>query len=242
MQIKKIGTDKRLDVCERLLSSELAERAGELILLPIPTTKDKIHINGTDTTLAEVIDMADDSTTVVGYSMPCDFKQSLLERGVRVLDISMSEGFLFSNAKVTAEGTLGYILTSFESVPSDMKIGIIGYGRIGRCLTNMLLFLGARLTVYTTRESLRRELGELGVNCEKTGEGCDFSDLDLLINTAPAPFAGIFSEGKPKIFELASGENFPPELEVKRLPSLPALMYPSSAGRLYAKYILKGLD
>ena len=44
-----------------------------------------------------------------------------------------------------------------------------------------------------------------------------------------------------KIIELASGNNFPMCKDIIRLPSLPARMYPISAGRAVADSVLRML-
>ena len=70
----------------------------------------------------------------------------------------------------------------------------------------------------------------------------DLSGLDVLINTAPAP---IFTkESIPeglRIMELASGENFAGIPGVEKYPSVPARMFPYSAGRAWGKAIERHL-
>ena len=148
---------------------------------------------------------------------------------------------------MTAVGAVGKILTESSSVPKDLSIGIIGYGRIGKRLLELLLFLGARVVVFTSKEGVRRELCAHGVSALpyeallKTG---DVASLDVLINTAPAPIISdeaIAAFEKTKLIELASGDNFPKNASVTRLMQLPAKMYPRSAGRALGGSILRML-
>ena len=248
MQIEIIGTDKRQSYCARELKRALAFGlvGGDrrLVVLPIPTTRDKVLVTGSELKISDIPTLSGEGATFCGYSIPQSVKEKIADLGGSVLDLSYDEEFLSENARLTALGTVGYILTHGESEPSDMNIGIIGYGRIGRALLRYLLLLGARVKLYTTRDSVRRELGELGVATEIMSENADFDNLSLLINTAPTAFLGKISKSNQHlpIVELASGDNFPESLSVTRLPSIPALMYPESSGKLYAKYILKGLD
>jgi hypothetical protein len=69
---------------------------------------------------------------------------------------------------------------------------------------------------------------------------CDYSALDLLINTAPARQ---IDEGKLpddlKIIDLASGSIFEPLPRLIKLASIPNAFYPETAGRLYAEGIIR---
>ena len=53
--------------------------------------------------------------------------------------------------------------------------------------TNLLLYLGARVRVFTSRESTRIDLCGYGVASVASSSDADLSCLDILINTAPAP-------------------------------------------------------
>lgn len=244
MQIETIGTDKRLAAAAELLCSSDREGVDNLVLLPIPTTKDKLHVNGSSVTLASLTELACEGVAFAGYAIPDALARELALRGARVLDLSECEDFLDENARLTAEGTVGHLLSSYPRAISDTKVGIIGYGRIGKYLMRYLMLLGAEIRLYTRREEVRHEVGVFGIESEIMGENADFANLDLLINTSPSPFPNN-AQGlgyKTRIIELASGSNFPPDMEITRLPSVPAVMYPDTAGRLYAKYILEGLE
>ena len=95
------------------------------------------------------------------------------------------------------------------------------------------------MRVYSTRVALCLELCESGVDAaviEKDGGVSDFSDIDIIINTAPADMKRCFPSGIPsekRIIELASGDNFNGVFGVEKLPALPERMYPESAGRIY---------
>ena len=158
------------------------------------------------------------------------------------------EEFLADNARLTAEGTLGYILTNSNKSPTDIKIGIVGYGRIGRYLVRMLLSMGASVRVYTSKNVTRVALGEYGVESEYMAEEADvipsISGLDIIVNTAPKPLYKTFESGIPKglsVIELASGDNFTGVGGVVRLPSLPDRLYPESSAELYFNGIKRHL-
>lgn len=228
--------------CARVLDGRLSKRCGRLVLLPIPTTRDNKYISGSDTSIDGVGRLLTSGTTLAGYSVPPMLCRAAEEVGCLVYDGALDEDFLIANAELTARGAVGYILTNSKKDLSDMRVGVVGYGRIGMRLTSWLLRFGSHITVYTNRPEVAAELWESGVSAELMLCGCDFSTLDLLINTAPARQ---IDEGRLprelKIIDLASGNIFTPSDRLTKLPSIPELYYPITAGRLYADAILRSI-
>ena len=186
--------------------------------------------------------MAGRGDAVCGYGLPETVKAELNEKGARLFDGLECEDFLVENAVLTVDGALGYLLNSMPCSPRDLTVGLIGYGRIGKRLLSALLFLGAKVRVYTRSEPVRLSLGAEGIETEEFSFEGDYGELDVLVNTAPAKVMsgeGIkkYETAGLKILDLASGECFPQSPSVKKLASVPEAFYPKSAGRLYGKYI-----
>lgn len=237
MNIETYGRGERLSEARRLVSSLGIEH---IVLLPVPSSKDKKCVSGTDVSLEDTLINVSEGSVVVGYSLPPQYKERARKLGARVLDLSESESFMVENSSITAQGTLAYLLSSERAVPKDKSFGIIGYGRIGRELLRILAFFGARVRVYTSKKSVCIELCEAGIDSEYTeygGAAIDFSGIDVLINTAPTDMSPSFPLGRVRdgmrVLELASGENFRGVEGVEYLPALPEKMYPLSAGRSY---------
>ncbi len=238
MNIETYGTGERMNYVAALARDVAADH---LVLLPVPTTKDKKHITNTDITLWQTLMGIGEGSAVFGYGLPEEFKNGAQMLGARVFDLAKNEEFLKENAKITSLGAVGYLLTTSKDTLENKRIGVVGYGRIGSELVRLLLFLGADLRVYTSKLLTRIDLGECGVDTvsvsEWEGGVCDFSGLDILINTAPKDMKESFPNGKKadsmRIIELASGENFEGVEGVERLPALPDKMYPKSAAEAY---------
>lgn len=241
MNILTYGVDERVELCAAMLGSHPSD--SSIMLLPIPTSRDGEHISGTEIPLSEPLREMTEDMTVVGYDIPEILRTGCAER---FLDLSRDEEFLEENARLTAEGCVGYILSTSKRVPSEQKIGIAGYGRIGRALLRYLLFFGANVRVYTSRECVRRSLAESGVESRlaRYGERADISGLDIFINTAPSP---LLSEEDCRaargcrIIELASGDNIPSCASPERLMSVPARVYPKSAARAYFNAVVRAI-
>lgn len=227
--------------CERLLLAGCFDDSFDrLIVLPIPTARDNKYITGTATAVGEVAAMLDSDTALAGYNIPSEITDRAAKAGAKIYDGANDEDFLLKNAELTARGAVGYILTNSKKDIADMSVGVVGYGRIGISLVRWLLLLGARITVYTNRERVAVELGEMGVSACLVNERADTSCLDLLINTAPARQLdeSSFSDDL-RIIDLASGSIFEPSPRLIKLSSIPDAFYPETAGRLYAEGIIK---
>ena len=243
MEIRLIGSGGRMRECVGVLKARLENRPGRLLLLPIPTTRDKIFITSTNTTTSAVAEMIDSETVVAGYSIPKDIVSRAGEMGAPLFDASLDERFLLDNAKISGEGALGYILTHSTKALRDMRVGIVGYGRIGHEMTRLCLLFGAEVIVYTARESVTLELGEMGIDARLIDGELDLTDIDILINTTPK--RQIDEGAIPKdidIIDLASGSIFEPSERLIKLSSIPDAFYPETAGRLYAGAILRFLE
>ena len=242
MSIETYGTGERLRIAAGLSVPFGIER--RIVLLPVPTTRDGVTVTSTDIPISDAVSEPDDNTYVFGYGLPGWMVNSLCECGAHVTDLSQDEEYLLENAELTAIGALGYIITTSKAAPGDLSFGIVGYGRIGSCLTRLLLFFGARVRVFTSRESVRRELGAHDVSTSDASLPLDTSGIDVLINTAPKDMSEGFIYGIPlgmRVIELASGKNFPGVEGVEYLPALPERYFPMSAGRAYAAAVKRAI-
>ena len=243
MEILSFGGGRRMRECQGLLESLTAELSGRLILLPIPTTRDNIYVKDTDMPLSGILPLLGKGDLLVGYNIPKSIFLGAENLGCAVYDAGRDERFLYENALISAKGALGYVLTNFPKDVSDLKIGIIGYGRIGRELLRCLICLGSRPILYTGRREVAMELGKDGVDCRVISDDPDPSGLDLLINTSPALEINIDRlDEKTSVIDLASGNVFPPDPRLVKLASIPDVYYPLTAGRLYAEGVLRFLD
>ena len=164
MIIHSYENGQRADSCiEYLRGMESAKNVEHIILLPIPSTKDNRTVLNTKVYINDVLDMLDGESLVSGYGLPEEFVLGAKERGADVVDLLLDEDFLVENAELTALCTLGIFLCSTKSAPREVNVGIVGYGRIGKILTNLFLYLGSHVKVFTSRDDTRLELCEWGV-------------------------------------------------------------------------------
>lgn len=241
MFIHMYDNNGRAEACAKILASSPALRGCEqLVLLPIPTSRDGVHLGRGEESLFAPLSYAEEGAVFAGYSIPKTLVEVLRGAGAVVCDCATDERFLADNAELTAQAALGIILGTARSAPCDLKVGVVGYGRIGKSLTRLLLYLGSEVCVYTKRREVMLDLCESGVGAKESSADADLGGLDILVNTAPATLFDTSDEERfprgLRVMELASGDNFP-DREIEKYPSLPARVFPKSAGRVWAESV-----
>lgn len=179
-----------------------------------------------------------------GYEICAHLIAEIAARGARVLDMATDEDFVQENALLTAEATMGYLLSE-PRAPRDRYIGIIGYGRIGSALCRMLLFFGARVCVFTARPSLRASLGALGIESRpvryEAGETVDAAGLDLIIQTAPAHIFKKENAPSCPLWNLAAAQYIGEGVLAKTLSALPARVFYESGALALTRSVLRAI-
>lgn len=109
----------------------------------------------------------------------------------RIVDLWKDEALQTENAWLTAEGAVSAAMRAADRCLRGMPCAVIGWGRIGRALTEMLVALGARVTVVSRRESHRHRAIERGAEAVATDSiGEILPATALVFNTAPAMVLG----------------------------------------------------
>ncbi len=221
--------------------------AADVLLLPIPVSRDGVHISrpereGPEVSLAEVIDRAPGRIFGGGFSAGAI---AAARRGGReITDLLAIPSFVLENAALTAEAAVAVGMRAAGYSLLGLSVGVIGYGRIAAALTRRLLLLGARVTVFARRPESRLTARLDGAESHDIPAlmTC-LSGIRLLYNTVPARLlSGAVLGGLSDcaIVELASGGGnigSPREdagVTLTMAPGLPGQYFPKSAGNIIA--------
>ncbi len=234
MDIKFYGNDPRLSVCQKRLSSRSSE--GTLYLLPIPSFK-----AGDTPPFADLSPKAGDA--VVGYGIPSAESAKLTQNGARFLDLANDDAYQKESAETTALGILFHLCQGAAAVPSDLSVGIVGFGKIGQALLKILVFFGAKLSVYTRNPLSQKDLSSLGIDVYPSSSFA-YHGEDVLINTAPACLLhrDAFPGAIPRIYDVATGNAVAEDVPHQKLPALPRKLFEVSAADSYCRAVERFLS
>lgn len=167
--------------------------SADVIVLPIPISKDGIHLNmPTKLEIIELLDSINKDQILFAGKIPPILKSKLIEREMRLLDYYEIESFQIKNALLSAEGAIYYAKEKLESSINGANIAILGYGRIGKLLSYLLRSQGAKITVYARKELDLAWSKVNGINALKMNNLSIIGDrrlqsnnYDIIFNTVP---------------------------------------------------------
>ena len=163
--------------------------------------------------------------------------------GYRTVDFLKDEYYLAQNAYITAECALDVALPYLTRTIRDCPVLIIGWGRIGKCLSELLKALGAKVTVAARKESDRAILHGLGFKSIKTENlGSQLKRFQLIYNTVPQLILpreqAVEIPENCTVIDLAS-KNGTEYDDVVIARGLPGIHMPESSGKLIAETFLR---
>lgn len=240
---------------ELLTSIEKTIEGSDVILLPLPVTRDNVNLLLASDPKADTVELIELVRFASRYGcrailggMLSDEICSLCEKeGIFARDYYKNDDLQIKNALPSAEGSLMLAMEHTDITLHGMKALVCGYGRIGALLASMLDKLGAKVTVAARRDETLCEISmngyhaiRLGGRSEELAAAVDGSDV--IFNTVPSVIltSAVLSKvkSKPLYIEIAS---LPGGIDLSAArdvgirtvfaPSLPGKYSPRSAGR-----------
>lgn len=105
-----------------------------------------------------------------------------------IVDLWSDEALLTENAWLTAEGAVSAAMRAGRRSLRGLPCLVVGWGRIGRALTELLVGLDAEVTAASRSEAHRRRAVERGAHGVATAElDKALPGARLVFNTAPVP-------------------------------------------------------
>lgn len=231
----------------------------DILITPIPFTKDnKTIFNLNDEVLeiktleAKIINS--DIKFVCGGLLDKTFTKNLEAKNINTLDFMEKEEVAILNAIPTAEGAIQAAMENSHKTLFSSKCLVLGYGRCGKILANMLKGIGANVSATYRKEEDFAYIKGFGI------EALDFSnlkkyakDFDFIFNTIPSkvfdePILKTLNENSI-IIDLAQAPggvdyNIARDLNIKAIycPSLPSRVAPYTAGEILKDCILNYCD
>lgn len=163
-----------------------ALHGASLLLLPLPYSRDGMHINAPLSTTvipaAPLFSLVGKNTVVAAGMVDENFPKDLT-----YVDYAAGETFALRNASATVEGALAVAIRETRFTLNGSNVLITGFGRIGKMMAPILRAMGAHVTAIARKDTDRAWASAFGIGAES------FSLLphiaptaDLIFNTVPA--------------------------------------------------------
>ncbi len=252
IQCKMFGFDKYKENKRDLEFTDNIESAikdADIVILPFPCQKDgflNTPFSGRKTELDSLFALGGKETVFIGGRLP--------EKQENFMDYSQQEDFLLRNAVPTAEGAVALAMQMMGTTIQGAELTVLGYGRIGSYLSNILRSLGAKVTVVA-RSAKSRTLAEISGVCAVGFDDCEapLSCADMVFNTVPFKVIGereLSAIGSgTAIIDLASLPGGADEAEcvkhkvlLVRALGLPGKVAPKTAGKAVFETVLRLLS
>lgn len=183
---EKIENFKECETYENMLSS------SEIVVLPIPFTKDKKTINmplsNRNIRIQELVYYLENKTIFAG-NIPEDIQEILKEKQNEVIDFMQKEEFAVLNAIPTAEAIIEIILKNTNKILQGSHCLILGFGRIGKVLAHKLQGLSVDVTCMITNEIEKAWAVAYGYEITTIQKVQNYyakiKQYDIIINTIP---------------------------------------------------------
>ncbi len=233
---------------------ETATTKSKYIILPVPTSKNSSYLNAPFSNAPINIDRNLISKLknkiVFAGVIPYLFKNVNKEGDFKLIDYYPKEEFLTKNAMLTSQGTIKVILENFDSTIYESKCLIVGYGRIGKILSNLLKNMGANVTISARNP---KDIAWAKINDFETINIAEINNnfyFDLIINTVPAPIINAkalnFLKSAKLVIDLASLPGGVDKIAAKNLDikiihalGIPGKYFPKNSGEIIADVIYK---
>lgn len=218
------------------IASTPADKVTHL-LLSAPSFDANGHLKGGGH-LDALLEQLPKTITIIGGNLPAEQLS-----GYKSIDLLQDSRYLAENAAITADCAMQLARTKLRIVWSHCPVLILGWGRIGKCLAQLLQSVGADVTVAARKEADIAMLCALGYGAEDIQKlHFGLMRYRVIFNTVPHP---VLTEAQVRhcredclLVELASKPGIEGSNVLSAL-ALPGKYAPESSGRLIADSIIR---
>lgn len=157
--------------------TDMPENATHL-LLPVPSLDSEGCVIGGGP-VEPLLKQLPENVTVVGGNL---HHNAFAEN--QTIDLLKDPYYLSENAHITAHCAVQLAMDQLPVIMTGLKVLVIGWGRIGKCLARLLQQMGADVWVAARKEADRAMIDALGYRSMDTAN-LDTEGFPLVFNTAP---------------------------------------------------------
>lgn len=203
------------------------------LILPVPSFEPDGSIRGGGE-LKDILSQLSADVTVIGGNLD---RPELLR--YNTIDLLKDPFYTAQNARITAHCALRLAMEKLPVTLEQQKVLVMGWGRIGKCLAQLLKALDADVTVAARKEADRAMIAALGYTAVDTRQ-LDTAGYRVVFNTIPAMTVPLCLGNALKI-DLASKPGIG-GCDVIRAGGLPGKDAPESSGDLIVRTIIRLME
>ncbi len=239
-------------------SMEEAIKNNDVILCPIPFTRDKINLFSDygldDLGIGNFLSLLTSDHTLFGGSIPAYVKEYANENGIVCFDYMDMEDVTVKNTIATAEGAVAEAIRLSPGCLHKSRCLITGTGRCAKTLALKLKGLDADVTIAGRNGTQLVVAASMGLHTRFLGGlSSDMEKYQFIFNTIPALVLGkeLIGSMDPDVtiidiasapggvdFELCRQRN----IRAKLCPGLPGIYAPQSSAEILFEAIIKYLS
>jgi dipicolinate synthase subunit A len=192
MDVSTYGMDKvKIENVRNYSNLEEALENSDVMVCPVPFSKDVYKINSkyssNDIEIEEFFKKLGKGKTLILGAINNYSKELAEKYGIEYKDYYNDEAYQILNTIPTAEGAMSIIINETRETLFGSKILVLGYGRIGKLLSEYLKDLGAEVYVEARKESDLAWIKARGMKAVPINELPLYLDgMSVIVNTAPA--------------------------------------------------------
>ncbi|NLY45459.1 MAG: dipicolinate synthase subunit DpsA [Tissierella sp.] len=145
------GFDNLDDYKDQSVSLKDAVENAQVIIAPLPFSTDNININAPFSSeiieIDKVFDLISKDQIIMGGYLPLEHEKRLKEMNLKFDDYFKREEMQVLNAIPTAEGAIQVAMEETPITLHSSNVLVLGYGRIGKVLSQILQGIGANVYV-----------------------------------------------------------------------------------------------
>ncbi|MGB7606585.1 MAG: dipicolinate synthase subunit DpsA [Lutisporaceae bacterium] len=179
--------------CQAKNFTSLDEAVSEcnVIIGPIPFSKELNKVNSLYTEEVIKIDslfskIIPDKMLFFG-ALNKNSRELAEQNNIKYTDYYYEESYQILNAIPTAEGAIALMVSETEKTVFGCRVLILGYGRIGKLLSEYTKALGAKVYVEARKDADLTWIKAKGMNAVHLNDLDDYiGEMDIIVNTVPA--------------------------------------------------------
>ena len=188
--IEKAEILNKIQKIEKCKTLNEAIEGADIVIGPIPLSSNNIQINTPFSeqtiTLEELAQNLKNKTFIAG-NIKKDFFEYTKNNNSEIIDLLEREELVVLNTISTAEGAIQIAMEETIKTLHSSNVLVLGYGRVGKILANMLKGLGANVYCEARKNvdlAWIKAYGYEPVTLKKLNE--NLNKFDIIMNTIPA--------------------------------------------------------